>query len=102
MASLCVRNTMLQDIHAGVEPVSHAGDFFDVVVIDATGRGIPWTEVSRIRNEEMRDLMREVVNRLYTYQVKADDPHFVAMMDRALAEAWQWDEPVRGHASRFR
>ena len=25
--------------------------------------------------------------------LKKDDLHFVAMMDRALAEAWRWDEP---------
>ena len=93
MASMCFRNTMLEDIHARIEPVSHTGDFSDVVVIDANGRRIPWPEVSRIGNDEMRDLMLQVVNRLYTYQVKADDPHFVVMMDRALAEAWQWDEP---------
>ena len=93
MASMCVRNTMLADIHAGIEPVTHTGDFSDVVVVDADGRQIPWPEVSRIGNEEMGRLMREVVNRLYTYQVKADDRHYVVMMDRALAEAWQWDEP---------
>ncbi len=29
------------------------------------------------------DLMRQVVNRLYTFQAKAHDLHFVAMMDRA-------------------
>jgi len=93
MAMMCVRNTMLEDIHAGVEPVSHTGDFTDVTVIDADGRRIPWPEVSRIGNEEMGQLMRQVVNRLYTFQTKADDLHFVAMMDRALAEAWRWDEP---------
>ena len=37
--------------------------------------------------------MREVVNRRYTYQVKAGDPGFVAMVDRALAESRGWDEP---------
>ena len=93
MAMICVRNTMLEDIHAGIKPVSHTGDFTDVVVIDANGRRIRWPEVSRIGNEGMRELMREVVNRLYTFQAKADDLHFVAMMDRALAEAWRWDEP---------
>ena len=41
----------------------------------------------------MGRLMRQVVNRLYTFQAKAGDPHFLAMMDRALAEAWRWDEP---------
>ena len=93
MAVMCVRNTMLEDIHAGIEPVSRTGDFTDVVVTDANGRRIPWPEVSRIGNEEMGRLMRQVVNRLYTFQAKADDLHFVTMMDRALAEAWRWDEP---------
>ena len=93
MAMMCVRNTMLEDIHAGIEPVSRAGDFTDIMVIDANGRRIPWPEVSRIGNEEMGRLMRQVVNRIYTFQAKADDLHFVAMMDRALAEAWRWDEP---------
>ena len=26
------------------------------------------------------------------FQAKADDLHFVGMMDRALAKAWRWDE----------
>ena len=29
---------------------------------------------------------------LYTFQVKAHNLYFVAVMDRALAEAWRWDE----------
>ena len=94
MAVMCVRNTTLEDILAGVEPVSHTGDFSDVVVIDENGRRIPWPEVSRIGNDEMGNLMRQVVNRLYTFQAKAHDLHFVAVMDRAVAEAWRWDEPV--------
>ena len=81
MAVMCVRNTTLEDIHTGIEPVSHTGDFSDVVVIDANGRRIPWPEVSRIGNDEMGNLMRQVVNRLYTFQAKAHDLHFVAMMD---------------------
>ena len=93
MAVMCVRNTMIEDIHAGIEPVTRTGDFTDVVVIDADGRRILWPEVSRIGNDEMGRLMRQVVNRLYTYQAKADDPHFVRLMDRALAEAGRWDEP---------
>ena len=93
MAVMCVRNTMLEDIHAGIEPVTRTGDFTDVVVIDADGRRIPWPEVSRIGNDEMGRLMRQVVDRLYTFQAKADDPNFVRMMDRALAEAGRWDDP---------
>lgn len=49
--------------------------------------------MSRIGDEEMGRQICQVVNRLYTFQVKADDVHFVAMMVGALAEAWRWDEP---------
>ena len=48
----------------GIEPVSHTGDFSDVVVIDANGRRIAWTEVSRIGTEKMDEVMRQMVNRL--------------------------------------
>ena len=54
-----VRKTMLEDIHAGIEPVSHTGDFTDVVVIDANGRRIAWPEVSRTR-----ELVDAVLQRL--------------------------------------
>lgn len=93
MAVMCVRNTMLEDIHAGIEPVSRTGDFTDVIVIDGTGREIPWPKVSRIGNEEMGRLMRQVVNRLYTFQAKAKDPHFSPTMNRSLSAARRWDEP---------
>ena len=92
MAVMCVRNTMLEDLHAGIEPISRTGDFTDVVVIAADGRRIPWSEVTRIGNDEMGHLMRQVVNRLYTFQAKADNLHFVGMMDQTLADAWRWDE----------
>ena len=93
MAITCFRNTTIEDFHGGIAPVSHTGDFSDVVVMDANGRRIPWPEVAHIEPDEMRDLMRQVVNRLYTFQVKAGDLEFVAMMDRAAREAWEWDEP---------
>ena len=93
MAVMCFRNTVIEDFYAGTAPVSHTGDFSDVVVIDADGRRIPWPEVAHIEQSEMRALMRQVVDRLYTFQVKADDLHFIATMDRAGREAREWDEP---------
>ena len=38
MAMMCVRNTMIEDIHAGLTPVTRTGDYSDVMVIDADGR----------------------------------------------------------------
>ena len=37
--------------------------------------------------------MRQVVDRLYTIQTKGGNLTSVAMMDRARAEAREWDEP---------
>ncbi len=93
MAIMCFRNTPIEDFHDRTPPVSHTGDFSDVVVIDADGRRIPWPEVSHISQDEMRDLMRTVVNRLYTCHLYSGDPDFFGILSSAVAEARPWDEP---------
>jgi len=80
MAMLCVRNTQLETLHAGLGPITRTGDYSDVFVVDADGHRIPWTEVSRIDEVEMRDLMRTIVNRLYTFHLEADDPKLQAQI----------------------
>ena len=92
MAMICVRNSRLEDLHAGQVPVTRTGDWSDVVVIDATGNRIPWAEVSRIDDAEMRALMRDVVNRLYTFHLKPDDPFLRAEVERWMSVAGHWDE----------
>lgn len=93
MAMMCVRNTKLEDIHAGVVPVTKTGDYSDVVVLDAEGRKIPWPEISHIDDAQMREMMKEIVNRLYTFHMRIDDPEFQAWIDRWAAAAAKWDEP---------
>lgn len=93
MAMLCVRNTQLETLHAGLTPITRTGDYSDVFVLDADGRRIPWTEVSRIDEDEMRQLMREIVNRLYTFHLEADDPNLQATIERWMDVAMKWDEP---------
>jgi len=93
MGLMCVRNTMIEDIHAGVVPVSKTGDYSDVIVVDATGRKIPWTEVSHFDDDAMRNLMRQIVNRLYTFHLKTDDLGFHHLITRWASIANKWDEP---------
>ena len=93
MAMMCVRNSGLEAIHAGVAPVSRTGDFSDVTVVDADGRRIRWPEVSHFDDGEMKQLMRQVVNRLYTFHAKAEDPDFQRILDRWMPLARGWDEP---------
>jgi len=74
-ALMCVRQSMLKDLHRGLSPVTTTtGDYSDVVVIDADGECPPWPDVSRFDEDEMGDLMRQIVNKIYTFLVKMDDP----------------------------
>ena len=93
MGMMCVRNTMLEGIHEGVVPISKTGDYSDVVVIDATGRQIPWAEVSHFDDDAMWELMRQIVNRLHTFHMSTDDPRFHDYISRWMAVAEKWDDP---------
>ena len=93
MAMMCVRNTGLEALHAGVVPVTQTGNYSDVFVLDAEGRKIPWAEASRVDDDQMRALMREVVNRLYTFHVSCDDPEFLKLAEKWMTVAGKWDEP---------
>lgn len=94
MAMICVRNTILENIHAGRVPRTKSGDYSDVFVVDAEGNRIPWREASHIDDDEMRDLMRQVVNRLYTFHLRIEEPEFQAFVDRWLVPTSKWDAPV--------
>ena len=93
MAMFCVRNTKLDNLHAGVVPATRTGDYSDVTVIDANGRRIPWPEVSHFDDDAMRELMREVVDRHYTFQELAGDPKMLRLMERWSTVMPHWDEP---------
>jgi hypothetical protein len=94
MAMICVRNSSLEDLHAGQVPTTRTGDYSDVFVVVADGRRIPWSDVSRIDDDEMRALMRDIVNRLYTFHLCADAPGLQAEVARWMAVASRWDEPT--------
>jgi hypothetical protein len=62
----CFRNSMLEDFHAGTSPASPSGDYSDVSVSSPYGV-IPWPEVSRLNDDEMKRLMIDVVDRAYRF-----------------------------------
>ena len=90
---MCVRQSRLETFHRGLSPVSRTGDHSDVVVVDADGRRIPWPEVSRFDEDEMCDPMRELVNMIYAFFVKAEDPDFQAWSDFVRPATYEWDKP---------
>jgi hypothetical protein len=98
LAMMCVRNTGLETLHAGVVPVTRTGDYSDVRVIDADGREIAWNDASHLDDDQMRALMKEIVNRLYTFNISIDDPEFHDRLDRWTRFANLWDEPEEDNA----
>ena len=96
-AANCVRNTVIEDYHAGKVPRSQTGDFTDVTVVTPFGE-IPWTKVSRISDAEMKALNIQVVDKLYTALSFLIDPLFIPDRDQFLAVLsrqfpLQWNEP---------
>jgi len=93
LASMCVRNTELEDIHAGIGITTKIGDYSDVTIIDADGNKIPWNKASRINDDEMKILMKRVVNRLFTFLIQSEDDRFENNIDYYSRMAAKWDEP---------
>ena len=88
-----VRNTALENIHAGIGPVTRTGDYSGVTVVDAEGRRIPWPEVSHFGDDDMRALMREIVDKLYTFMLLCREPGFLEQAGIWMLSARRWDEP---------
>jgi hypothetical protein len=92
----CSRNSRLEDLHAGVSPSSATGDYSDVQVSSPYGT-IPWAEVSRFNDDEMKALMIDVVNRTYRFLHTLFDESTGGIVLSQLAERDflpRWNEPT--------
>ena len=99
-----VRNTELENFHAGKGPSSATGDYTDVTVVSPYGE-IPWNEASRLTDPEMRVLMLSVeehlTNIMYAF-LKLIPVEGLASLDPLLKEMQRayfgpsgvsWDNP---------
>ena len=93
----CIRNTQLEDLHAGIFPVSKTGDYEDVFITDAEGNSFPFSKLSRINDDEMKDLMKESVDRMYAslmvMQGYTKNEEARATLGLARIMAKEWDAP---------
>src|SRR5262247_4644472 len=92
----CVRNSHLEDLHAGIAPSSATGDYADVTVTSPFG-SIPWPQISRLNDEEMKQLMIDVVDRTYRFIHRLFDEAEGGVLLLSLAErdpAPQWQTPT--------
>ncbi|WP_299006338.1 hypothetical protein [uncultured Caulobacter sp.] len=86
LVETAVRNSRLEELHAGVSPESAVGDYSDVTVVTPYGE-IPWARLSRLDDAEMKALMIEVVDRVYTV-LTHPEPFMTLMGARA------WNQPA--------
>jgi len=100
IALRAVRNGILEGHHTGITPVSEAGDYRDVVVVTPSG-SIPWNEVSRLSDEEMRVLMLQVEEEITKCLETIDTlegPEYQRFLKRLEQELFgssgiSWDRP---------
>jgi hypothetical protein len=59
------RNSGLEELHTGVSPATAVGDYSDVRVVTPYGE-ISWADLARLDDAEMKALMIEVVDRVFT------------------------------------
>ena len=94
IALRCFRNSILEYFHAGKVPDSKTGDYSDVVVHTPYGE-IPWNELSRISDAEMKLLMQDVVNHTFhLIQELFDKRGGELLLKLAVKDsAPEWDDP---------
>ena len=98
MSVNCVRNTVIENYHAGIVPQSKTGDYSDVKVVTPFGE-IAWNELSCINDEEMKAFNIEVNNRIYTYLHAMFNPEYADVKEDFIKFCntmypHNWDEPV--------
>ncbi len=95
IALKCFRNSVLEDLHSGKVPDSKTGDYSDVIVHTPFGQ-IPWNELSRFDDAEMKALMVDVTNKVYHYiQELFDDVRGSELIYKLAKKdpAPNWDVP---------
>ena len=92
----CFRNTELENLHAGISPSTKTGNYSDVKVVTPYGE-IPWKNLSRFSDAEMKVLMIDVVDTTYTLLTMfAQSPSFRKDILKALEKRDfepTWNEP---------
>jgi len=95
LALKCFRNSALEDLHSGIVPASKSGDYTDVAVHTPFG-DIPWNDLSRFDDAEMKVLMVDVVSKTYQFiQELFDEEHGGDLLLKLAARdpAPHWDDP---------
>lgn len=88
LTNSCVRNnTSLENLHSGIFPSSKTEDNSDIKVISPYGV-IEFNRLSRISDDEIKKLLKEIVNNIYTFLT-----HTELFELASINYPVRWDEP---------
>ena len=79
-------------------PYSETGDYSDVYVVTPSGK-IAWKDVSKISDNEMKELIIEVVNKTYSFLLNMYDDDFLKKslnISRPFTKQWDIPKLVEG------
>ena len=95
MALPCIRVIMFEHIHTGRVLDTRNGGWY-VTVFDPGGRHILWPDVPRFDDGATGNIVRSVVECLYTFQVRAEESGFLDQIVLWVPSASRWDNPQVG------
>ena len=93
LVATCVRNGYLETLHAGIQPASKTGDYSDVKVVTPYGE-IPWRDVSKFDDDQMKILIKDIVDSIHTVLLQENDSKYLLEFIRSARPYFaDWDEP---------
>lgn len=88
-----IRNSEIENIHAGKFPSSKTGDYSDVKVVTPYGE-IPWNELSRISQKEMGEIKDSFRKSIQSFIIIAKEEYGIEIK---IDENSQWAKLVKEH-----
>ena len=70
----CIRNSKIENIHSGKEVRTKTGDYSDVKIVTPYGE-LAWNEVSKISQEEMREIKDNVRKSIQNFIATAKEEY---------------------------
>ena len=90
LAFMCLNDHFRQPLHSGHSPVSHTGDYTDVVITDAKGRQMAWSQVCRVSSGEREKMMRDVADVLYEFLLNIETETYAKRLEAAYHDSIRW------------
>ena len=90
LAFMCLNDHFKLPLHSGRSPVSHTGDYTDVVVTDAKGRQMPWNQACRVSYCEREKMMEDVADGIYDFLLNIETETYAKRLEDAYRASVHW------------